>query len=362
MRRVGAIIAVGMLGVWASSALYTVDTGEYAYVTRFGSPIAILNGATDAGLHVKFPWPIDRVLSVDRRVQIFDLPAVETLTRDPLGRTVDKTIVLDAFVTWRVPDPAAVDRFLRSVGTVDQARKVLGPRINGRLAAVLSTLPLDDLVSVVDGSTPLAAVVGGAAEVAPPRLIDDFNQALIEQRAYRLQQRILGEDDANAADQLRPRVLDDYGIEVLQIRLRRFGYPETVRASIAERIRSERARKVAEYDSQGRQRSAEILADAERQARLIEAQARQQKTLIEEQAKKDAFDILNAAHAQDREFYVFLETLKAYQTMLSKTQDVLLLSTRHPLFELLLRPPMSPVGGNPSERNGSDPPPPMTPR
>lgn len=356
MRRIAAMIGVGVLVAWASSAFYTVDTGEYAYITRFGSPIAILNGARDAGLHVKYPWPIDRVLSVDRRVQIFDLPAVETLTRDPLGRTVDKTIVLDAFVTWRVPDPSAVDRFLRSVGTVDQARKVLGPRINGRLAAVISTLPLDDLVSVADGSTPLAAVVGLSAEAAPAGLIDHFNQALIEQRAHRLEQRILGEEDTHDSDQLRRRVLDDYGIEVLQIRLRRFGYPETVRASIAERIRSERARKVAEYDSQGRQRSAEILADAERQARLIEAQARQQKTLIEEQAKKEAFDILNAAHAQDREFYVFLETLKAYQTMLSKTQDVLLLSTRHPLFELLLKPPMLPAGGNQPERNGADSP------
>jgi len=339
MRRFLLAVFLVLLVLWARTAVYSVDTGEYAYVTRFGRPIATLDGTTEAGLHAKLPWPIDGVTRLDRRVQTFDLPAVESLTRDPQSRTVDKTLAVDAFVTWKIPDCAAVDRFVRSVGTLEQAKKVLGPRINGRLAAVISTLPLDELVSVTDSALATAAVVGPAAVVGEEARFDEINLRLIDERADRIRQRLLGESGSDAADRLRDRVLADYGIEIVQVRLRRFGYPEAVRASIAERIRSERARKVADYQSEGQQRAADIATDAIREARSIEARAKEQKTLVEERAKKEAFDVLNAAHAQDREFYVFLETLKAYQTMFAKTQDVLLLSTKHPLFDLLLKPP-----------------------
>lgn len=349
MRRLLIIAAVVLLALWGRTALYSVDAGEFAYVTRFGAPIATLDGRTDAGLHAKLPWPIDSVQRLDRRVQTFDLPAVESLTRDPLSRTVDKTLAVDAFVTWKIPDAAAVDRFVRTVGTPEQARKVLGPRINGRLAAVISTLPLDELVSVTDSATGIASVAGPAAVVGVNDRFDAENLRLIDERADRIRRRLLGEEgtdggEASPADRLKERVLADYGIEIVQIRLRRFGYPEAVRASIAERIRSERARKVADYESDGRRRASDIATDADREARSTEAKAKEQKKLIEERAKKEAFDVLNAAHAQDREFYVFLETLKAYQTMLAETRDVLLLSTRHPLFDLLLKPPMAANG------------------
>ena len=134
-------------------------------------------------------------------------------------------------------------------------------------------------------------------------------------------------------------VRTDYGIEIVDLRVRRFSYPEAVRASIAERIRSERARKVADYESEGRKMAADIASAAEKDARNIEAQARAKKQVIEGQADVDADRIRNEAHAKDPEFYTFLQKLKAYQTMLSETRDVLLLSSQHPLFDLLLSPP-----------------------
>src|SRR5438552_13080049 len=144
-----ALIALGIvLLLWARSALYAVDYTEFVYVTRFGEPVAIHDGQTEAGLRLKAPWPIDSVTRLDRRVQSFDLPAVESLTRDPVNRTVDKTLAVDAFVTWKIPDKEAADRFVKAVRTPEQAKKILGPLINGRLAAVISTLPLDDLIGV----------------------------------------------------------------------------------------------------------------------------------------------------------------------------------------------------------------------
>jgi membrane protease subunit HflC len=301
-----------LLLVWLRTAFYTVDYSEFAYITRFGEPICIHNGQTDAGLHLKAPWPIDSVLRIDRRLQAIDLPAVESLTRDPMNQTVDKTLAVDAFMTWRVPDAAAADRFVRTVGTAEQARRILGPRINGRLATIISTMPLDDLISVAE-------------------------PAAIEERSNKLRAALLGDD--GRGESLQEKVLSEYGIEIVDLRVRRFSYPEAVRASIAERIRSERARKVADYDSEGRQKAAEILSAADRDARTIEAEARAQKQRIEGQADVEADRIRNEAQVRDPEFYAFLQKLKAYQTMLSESRDLLLLSTRHPLFDLLLGPP-----------------------
>ena len=301
-----------VLLLWARTAFYAVDYAEFAYVTRFGEPVATHDGTTDAGLHLKAPWPVDAVLRIDRRLQAFDLPAVESLTRDPTQKTVDKTLAVDAFVTWRIPDAAAADRFVRTVGTPEQARRVLGPRINGRLASIISTMPLDDLIAVAD-------------------------EKAIDARSEKLRRQLLGEDGGTEA--IREKVRSEYGIEIVDLRLRRFSYPEAVRASIADRIRSERARKVADYESEGRQRASDILSAAEKEARTVEADAKAKKQLVEGQADVEADKIRNDAHAQDREFYAFLQKLKAYQLLLSDTRDVLLLSTRHPLFDLLLSPP-----------------------
>lgn len=306
-------ILVGIAVVaWLRTAIYTVDYSEFAYVTRFGEPVATRNGENEAGLYLKMPWPIDGVLRIDRRLQVADLPAVESLTRDALNQTVDKTLAVDAFVTWRVPESEAVDQFVRTVGTPEQARRVLAPRINGRLASVISTLPLEDLISIA-------------------------NEEELDKRSERLRAALLGSADEDSA--LQNQVRSEYGIEIVDLRIRRFNYPEAVRTSIAERIRSERARKVADYDSEGRKLAADILSSADKEARTIEAKARAQKQLIEGQADADADRIRNEAQAKDPEFYAFLQKLKAYQVLFSDTRDVLLLSTKHPLFDSLLNPP-----------------------
>lgn len=316
MKRLLLLVALPLaLLLWARTMFYAVDYAEFAYVTRFGEPVATRDGATDAGPHLKAPWPVDSVLRIDRRLQAFDLPAVESLTRDPTNKTVDKTLAVDAFVTWRIPDAAAADRFVRTVGTPDQARRVLAPRISGRLASVISNMPLDDLIAVAD-------------------------EKAIDARSEKLRAQLLGAGDPET---VRERVRAEYGIEIVDLRLRRFSYPEAVRASIAERIRSERARKVADYESEGRKRAADILSAAEKEARNTESDARARKQLAEGQADVAADRIRNEAHARDREFYAFLQKLKAYQLLLSDTRDVLLLSTKHPLFDLLLNPPTMPT-------------------
>jgi membrane protease subunit HflC len=318
MRRVWLIIGILVLVLWAQSALYTVDQAEFGYVTRFGDPTVTHDGKDDAGLHIKLPWPVDSVQRIDRRLQVFDLPPTEALTRDRQGRTVDKTIAVDAFVCWRVPDAAAADRFIRTVGTAEQARRLLTPRLTGRLAAVISNLPLEDVIQVADA-------------------------AGVDARSERLRRQVLGlekagDDDANA-EPLPTAVLRDYGIELVEVRLRRFTFPEAVRAGIAERIRSERQRKVADYQSEGNREYTRIVSEAKRDATKTVAEAKAKRQRIEGEADAEADAIRNEAHSKDREFYAFLQKLAAYKAMLAETRDVLLLSAKNELFDLLLKPP-----------------------
>lgn len=320
MKRIWLIVAVVLFLAWGQSALYTVDQAEFGYVTRFGDPTVTHDGKEDAGLHVKLPWPIDSVQRVDRRLQVFDLPPTETLTRDKLGRTVDKTIAVDAFVCWKIPDAKSADRFIRTVGTPEQARRLLTPRITGRLAAVISNLPMEELIRVADAGT-------------------------VDARSEKLRRQIMGlekvGDDDPTLEDLQATVLKEYGIELVEVRLRRFTFPEAVRAGIAERIRSERQRKVTDYQSEGNREYTRIVSEARRDAAKTVAEAKAKRQRVEGEADAEADGIRNEAHSKDREFYTFLQKLAAYKAMLSESRDVLLLSSKNEFFDLLLNPPKS---------------------
>jgi membrane protease subunit HflC len=320
MRRIirYAVPILIVLVLWGQSALYTVDQAEFAYVTRFGEPIAIHDGTDGAGLHFKWPAPVDSVRRIDRRLQVFDLPTIEPLTRDRQNRTVDKTLTIDAFVCWKVPDAQAADRFVRAVGSPKQAERLLTPRISGRLAAVISNMPIEDIIGLADSGQ-------------------------IDARMERIHRQVLGYEAIGSTDTAREPLpesaLRDYGIQIVEVRLRRFNYPEAGRASIANRIRSERERRVTTIQSEGNRQYTEIVSVANREAAKIVDDARAQKQTIESRADADADSIRNTAHSQDREFYTFLQKLKAYQSILADTRDVLLLSSKHELFDLMLKPP-----------------------
>jgi modulator of FtsH protease HflC len=310
----GLLLVLGL----ASSSVYTVDRAEYVYLTQFGRHVVTHDGATDAGLHVKWPWPVQSVQRFDQRLQVFDLPGTELLTHDPKGRTIDRTLTVDAYVCWRVAGADGVDRFIRTVGTPERARAVLGQRVGSRLGAEIGNLSLDDLISVA----PAAAV---------------------EERMERLRRRLLdGRGDAaggGTAESLKELARDAYGVELVDVRLRRFNHPAQVRDAIFDRIRSERNKKVADYQSEGAKLAEDIKSLAEREARdlLTEARSKEQRLRREAEVKADA--IRNQAHAKDREFYAFLQKLEAYQRMLGDSKDVLLLSSKHEMFDLLLKPP-----------------------
>jgi membrane protease subunit HflC len=324
--------------VWlVSSALFTVDRAEYVYLTQFGRHVGTYDGRTDAGLHVKWPWPVQSVLRFDNRLQFFDLQETQLLTKDAERGTVDKPLLIGAYVCWRIAGKDGgsdgVDQFVRAVGTAQQARSILEQRIISQLGAEISELALDDLIST------------GAKKK-------------IDERMEEIRGRLLGRDSYGLHELARR----DYGIELVDIRLRRFNYPPSVRSEIFARIVSERQKKVADYTTEGEEKAVDIESKARREARDIETRARAEKKRQEERANVLADAIRNEAQSKDPEFYTFLQKLEAYQTILSTGRDVLLLSGNHELFDMLLKPPRAPsMPRPPAPAKPGDPSPKPTP-
>jgi membrane protease subunit HflC len=295
----------------AYASAFTVDATEYAYLTQFGRRVAVFDGGDpeQAGLHAKLPWPIQAVQRLDRRLQTFDLPGAELMTRDPRGNTIDKTLTIDAYVCWRIDGADGADRFVRAVGSLDGAQLILGQRVSSELGAAIAEMELDDLIS------------------------SDSDR--VDRQRERLRQRLLD----GGTPSLRQSAKDDYGIEVVDVRLRRSNHPTAVREAIFDRIRSERGKKAAEYLSEGEKLAADIRSAAEREAAQLKADAEARAVELRGEADAEADRIRNAAQQADPRFYAFLKKLEDYQRLLGDGKTTLLLSTHRELFDLLYDPP-----------------------
>jgi membrane protease subunit HflC len=317
MRITIAILAMLIATGVCSSALVAVDQAEYVYITQFGRHVVTLDGARDGGLHIKWPWPIQNAQRLDGRLQHFDLPETELLTHDDGGKTIDKTLTVVAYVCWRIAGKDQVDWFIRRVGTLERARALLGERIRGQLGAAIGRRRMDDLFSTEPGRV--------------ERSLETLRQQLLHGR----------DDDRQpeATNSLHARALEEYGIDIIDVRLKRTNYPLAVRESIFQRIKSERDKKVADYQSAGEKMAEDIKSDADRKARNLLADARAEETRLKGQADAEADRIRNEAHALDPEFYAFLKKLDEYQRILGDGKTVLLLSAHRELFDLLFQPP-----------------------
>jgi membrane protease subunit HflC len=310
------IIAVCVILILALRlSLFTVDRTEYVYVTQFGRPIAVFDGESDedAGLHVKWPWPVQNVQRLDHRLQQLDLQGAELLTRDPKEKTTDKTLTVDAYVCWRIAGKDGADRFIRAVGSSDRARTLLRQEIGSALGSAIAGLELDDLVSTEAGR--------------------------VDRQRDKLRDRLMHGRASTEGVDLQEHARQEYGIDIVDIRVRRTNHPPAVREAIFARIVSERNKKIADYASEGERQAQDIASAAERKSRDLLAEARASETSIKGRADAEADRIRNDAFRQDPEFYEFLKKLDEYQRILGDNKSVLLLSSHRGLFDLLFQPP-----------------------
>ena len=286
-------------------SLVIVDQTESVFITEFGRPVRLIERP---GLH--FKWPYQSARAFDRRLQLDTPPAREMLTRDK------KNLEIAWYVSWRIAD---VEKFLRTVRTVPDAKARLEDMAASVLAAELGVHDLGGLVNVGDRS-----------------LLDTMMNALTQR---------VGE-----------QALGEYGVEVAAVRLRRLNYPEEVRSAVFEQIRSERQRVAAATRAEGESQARVIksAADRERAAVIAAAESDAARTIGEGEAQ--AARIANEAQAADPAFYQFLKTLETYRTALD-SKTTLVLSADSSFLRLLTQGVPDPTGPKPpkTRANSSEP-------
>lgn len=295
-RRVATWIALTALVLLAVAAIarswFVVDETQYVLVTSFGRPIA-LHGDDDGetGLHAKWPWQGTWV--IDRRIQVSDPPPREVITNDK------KNLEVASYIVWRVADPQS---FLNSAGTLDTAAARLEERVAAALSDAVGRRDLDTIATTDRASWALDA------------LTDEVTQAV-----------------AGPAR-------DELGVEVVDVRLRRFNHPLEVRPAVFDLIRSERRQVAATLRAEGEAQYLDLTSQADRERDAILAEADAEAERIRGQGEADATRVLNAAHARDPAFAEFLRTLDAYQSILDDRATIVL-SAASPLLKLLTEGP-----------------------
>jgi modulator of FtsH protease HflC len=280
------LAAIALIALVAAvRTVVIVDQAEAVYITEFGRPVRLIE---EPGLH--FKWPHQSRRGFDRRLQVDAPPAREMLTRDK------KNLEVAWYVGWKVAD---VDRFLRSVRTIPDASARLEDMAASVLAAELGGRDLADLVKVGDDS-------------ALARLMEGVTGRIGEQAEK------------------------EYGVAVVDCRLRRLNYPEEVRSAVFEQIRSERRRVAAATRAEGESQARQIRSATDRERARVVAEAEADAARLVGEGEALATRIANDAHAADPAFYQFLKTLEAYRGALDK-KTTLVLSADNAFLKLLTR-------------------------
>lgn len=288
------ILFVLLVGVTMARSLVVADETQYVVVTSFGRPVVLYgDDPGEAGLHAKWPW--QGVWSIDRRLQSFDSAAREVITGDK------KNLEVAGFVAWRVADPVA---FLRAAGSFEVAEARLDERIASALSDAIGGRELEALAST-----------------------DPDTWTLDE---------VTGEIRSAVSDAARTEL----GVEVVDVRLRRFNHPLEVRPAVFDLIRSERQQVAAQVRAEGDARARTITSRADREREAILAEADAEADRIRAEGDAEAIRILNEAHAIDPGFAEFLRTLETYRSLLDGRATIVL-SAESPLLKLLNQGPSS---------------------
>jgi membrane protease subunit HflC len=269
------VAVVLVLAAW--NALFIVEQTEQAIVLQFGE---FRREIRDPGLKVKVPF-IQNVITYDKRVLDLEPPA-ETVTASD-----QKRLVVDSFARFRIVDPL---QFYRSVGTEAAAKNRLGASINGSLRRVLNSVALASVLS--------------------------------EERD-RLMKQITDEVAAQAKG---------FGIEILDVRIRRADLPKENSEAIYARMRSERQREAAEFRAQGVEFAQRIRSIAERERTVLIAEAQRRAQGLRGQGDGESIRISAEAFGKDVDFFSFYRSMQAYRASLAGNDTTFVLAPDSEFF------------------------------
>ncbi|MDP8241044.1 MAG: protease modulator HflC [Candidatus Hatepunaea meridiana] len=249
---------------------FTVDETKQVVILQMGKPVRTVK---DAGLHFKIPYPIQSVVSFEKRILDYDAPPTEILTKDK------KNLVVDNYAKWRIDNPL---KFFVSVHDENGGQARLNNIIYSELRV---SLGLHDLEEVV--TTQRAALMATVTKAS--------NEKMLE-----------------------------YGIEVLDVRIKRADLPEQNERSIYERMRAERKRIANRYRSEGEEEAIKIRAVTDSLKVVIMANAYKESQIIKGKAEAKAIEIYAKAYGRDESFYDFYRTLEAYKTIIDDKTIIVL--------------------------------------
>lgn len=279
----GILILIALAIITAYFTLFTVHQTQQALVLQFGQTKRIIS---EPGLHWKIPF-IQNVVLLDKRILALDSPAQEVIAAD------QKRLVVDAFARYRISDPL---RFFQSVGSIGVA--------NSRLATILNSS--------------VRRVLGEASF-----------EAVVRDDRPELMQQILGQLGVEAAT---------FGIEVVDVRIRRADLPEANSQAIYSRMQTARQQEAAEIRAEGEEAARRIRSRADRDVTVLLAEANRESEQIRGQGDAQRAAIFASAFERDPDFFNFYRSMQAYAQGLASEDTRLVLSPNSDFFRFFRDP------------------------
>jgi membrane protease subunit HflC len=281
--RTTILVVVVLLVVTALSSMFVIDEKEVAIVTQFGK---FERSIERPGLYFKLPLGIQTVERMEGRVMGSDTPPAEYLTLDK------KRLLVDPVSRWRITNALT---FYTTVHDDSGAKARLDDIINSELRREIASHNFGEIIG--HAREPLMQIVAG-----------------------RVRQKT-----------------KEYGITVLDVRIKRADLPKEVQESVFARMRAERERVAKQYRSEGEEEAAKIRADTDKEKTIILAQAYETAQITRGEGDGESIKVYAEAYGKDPEFYTFLRSLDAYEKSMGE-QSTVVLSTGSDLFRYLARP------------------------
>jgi membrane protease subunit HflC len=265
-----SIALIVLVSIFFLSSIIIVDETEQIVILQFGKPVRTL---TEPGLNYKFPAPFQTATSFEKRLLEYDVPPEEILSKDK------KSLIIDNYVRWRITDPLL---FLQTVSAVPTAKTRLDDIVYSELRQELGT---HDMVEIIT-----------------------------ENRELIMEKVTLASNEETSK----------YGIEIIDVRIRRVDLPKENEASIYARMEAERKRQANRFRSEGEEEAQKIRAETDRDKTVILAESYKKAQQIRGEGEAKALDIYATSFSKDPDFYEFVRTLETYEKVIDDKTTLVL--------------------------------------
>ena len=294
------VVVLGVIGFIVST--YSLDETEQAIVVQFGAPVG--EPITEPGLHFKIPF-IQEVRRFDKRLLSWDGDPNQIPTRG------EQFISVDTAARWRIVDPL---KFLESVGDERGAQLRLNDILDSVVRDQISASDLVEIVRSKDWEV-------SQEDLERAQVTGESDEEILLQEVTRGRQEIMESALRQAQTQM-----PQYGIELVDIRIKRVDYVESVQQRVFERMIAERQRIAEQFRAEGEGRAREIDGETDRMLSEIRSEAQRRAEVVRGEADAEATRIYNDAFGADPEFYAFFRTLESYTKTLGKDVTLILRS------------------------------------